>query len=430
MQRWAKGRGNRMDIFTTQPDLSARDVSLSDIQKQVERVLSCPSFHNSQRYPKFLRFIVEKAVSCSPEELKERVIGVEVFDRPLNYEPATDPVVRLVAGEARKRLAQYYLQTEHENELRIEIPLGSYMPVFYWPQHPHVVSLSGADAQGSSKNTEPSGTQATDEDVQHAPAPMLLAPTAKRPRKFSFLLAAVSFSALLVALLGAGWWGRYSPDQQLNAFWKPILSANPSTMICIGDWAYVNPATSLPRSVVGTYDLAALARLASFLGSKGQKFSVLTESSVTLTDLRTQPGILIGASDNKWTSTVLSSSRYQFLTRSETGTNYIADTQATQSRNWAIESSQSQPAMPMSKDMGMISRLASSTTGQVELVVAGIGANGTIAASEFVTSPEYFKQFTDQAPRGWEQRNIQIIVSTNVINGRSGPPHMVLFDMR
>jgi hypothetical protein len=86
--------------------------------------------------------------------------------------------------------------------------------------------------------------------------------------------------------------------------------------------------------------------------------------------------------------------------------------------------------MAMTQDVGLISRVVSPATGQVELVIAGVGRCGTIAASEFVTRSEYFRQFASQAPSGWENRNVQIVVSTNVINARSGPPHMVMFDVR
>jgi hypothetical protein len=122
-----------MGIAAAHPELNVQRVSLAAIQEQLERLLSCPSFQNSKRYPKFLKYVVENGVSQSHEELKERVIGVEVFERPPDYEPAADPIVRLVAGETRKRLALYYLQPEHGEELRIEIPPGSYVPVFHWP---------------------------------------------------------------------------------------------------------------------------------------------------------------------------------------------------------------------------------------------------------------------------------------------------------
>src|SRR5437867_6516627 len=65
------------------------------------------------------------------ERIKERTIGIEVFGRDPDYDTNLDPIVRMTAGEIRKRLAQYYVEADHERELRIELPSGSYVPEFH-----------------------------------------------------------------------------------------------------------------------------------------------------------------------------------------------------------------------------------------------------------------------------------------------------------
>src|SRR5689334_19347855 len=99
------------------------------IRNQMERMLANPLFKNSKRYPYLLRYIVEHTLSGSPgsgspgsgspAELKERTLGVEVFGRQPDYDTNADPVVRATAGEIRKRIAQYYHEHGHENEIRI-----------------------------------------------------------------------------------------------------------------------------------------------------------------------------------------------------------------------------------------------------------------------------------------------------------------------
>src|SRR5262249_25835014 len=93
---------------------------------------SSASFRNSKRFPVFLRFTVEHALS-SDEPLKERTIGHEVFARDAAYDTAQDPVVRMTAAEVRKRLTQYYLLPEHRHELLISYQPGSYVPEFVRP---------------------------------------------------------------------------------------------------------------------------------------------------------------------------------------------------------------------------------------------------------------------------------------------------------
>lgn len=405
------------------PSTSAVTVTVSAVQEQLQRILSWSSFQNSRRYPKFLKYVVEKAVSGTAEDLKERVIGVEVFERPTDYEPATDPVVRLVAGEIRKRLAQYYLQPEHAGELRIEIPLGSYVPVFRWPP-----LSSGMDGGGSEEEAAFSPvahpTKATVSIGQRSVASL----TQITPRTRTKVLLAAALSVIAATVLFTFWWIHEIPNRQLNAFWKPILTSGTSTMICVGDWA--NPSRNNNDRFVGPTDLAVSERLSRMLTDHGRQFSVVMSSNVTLSDLRAQPDILIGAANNKWTPVILANARFQFRSIGDSKEGLVTDTQASQERDWTIQPNDGQEAMHINQAVGLISRVSNPMTGQVELVLAGITGPGTIAATDFVTTPGYFRQFTSQAPKGWERRDIQILVGASVINRHSGPPQMLSFDVR
>jgi hypothetical protein len=80
----------------------------TEILEQLDRILKSPAFSKSQRYSAFLQYCVETALGGHSEFLKERTIGIEVFERKTNYEPGIDHVVRSAASEVRRRLAQYY----------------------------------------------------------------------------------------------------------------------------------------------------------------------------------------------------------------------------------------------------------------------------------------------------------------------------------
>ncbi|HYO80363.1 MAG TPA: hypothetical protein VES20_03110 [Bryobacteraceae bacterium] len=86
---------------------------------------------------RFLRFIVEREIAGRGSELKEYTIGLEVFDRPKDYDPRVDPIVRVEARRLRSKLQTWY---ECSNSpIRIELPKGSYVPKF-------VPGTSGAPA--------------------------------------------------------------------------------------------------------------------------------------------------------------------------------------------------------------------------------------------------------------------------------------------
>ena len=78
------------------------------VRAQLERILLSTPFRSSKRYPAFLRYVVEQELNGASSELKERTIAIEVFGKDPYYDPGADPVVRISAGEVRKRLAQYY----------------------------------------------------------------------------------------------------------------------------------------------------------------------------------------------------------------------------------------------------------------------------------------------------------------------------------
>jgi len=104
------------------------------IQEQVVRILASPLFRNSKHYPRLLKYVVEQTLAGHGASLKERALGVEVFGRDAHYDTTADPVVRTSACEVRKRIAQYYQEAGRAAEIRIDLPAGSYVPEFHFPE--------------------------------------------------------------------------------------------------------------------------------------------------------------------------------------------------------------------------------------------------------------------------------------------------------
>src|SRR3569833_2519704 len=100
------------------------------IREQLQKLLSHPLFANSKRYPALLAYTVVQTLLGNGGDLKERSIGIEVFCRTPNYDANADPVVRITAGEVRKRLGLYYYDSTHAGEQVNELPVGSYVPLF------------------------------------------------------------------------------------------------------------------------------------------------------------------------------------------------------------------------------------------------------------------------------------------------------------
>jgi len=75
-------------------------------------------------------FLVERHLECKDEELKESVIGMEVFGRPPDYDPKQDSIVRTEAARLRARLVEYYSREGRSNPIRIDVPKGRYIPTW------------------------------------------------------------------------------------------------------------------------------------------------------------------------------------------------------------------------------------------------------------------------------------------------------------
>src|SRR3954451_4603202 len=102
------------------------------VRAELDRILDSRFFRNAVRSRQFLEFVVTHKIQGNCEQLKERTIGTEVFHRPPGYATGDDPVVRVQAGEVRRRLQQYYQQTGSDGPVRIELPVGSYAPHIRW----------------------------------------------------------------------------------------------------------------------------------------------------------------------------------------------------------------------------------------------------------------------------------------------------------
>ena len=104
--------------------------SPEDVRAQVEKILLHSEFAKSERIQDFLRFIVEEKLGGRAEGLKGYTIGVEVFGRDESFNPQIDPIVRVDAGRLRRKLQLYYSEEGRNDPIYIEVPKGSYVPVW------------------------------------------------------------------------------------------------------------------------------------------------------------------------------------------------------------------------------------------------------------------------------------------------------------
>jgi hypothetical protein len=398
------------------PDLASAD----RVRSELELVLASGHFKSSQRCQALLRYLVERTLAGEGAQLKERVIGVEVFGRPSDYDTGDDPVVRTTAGEIRKKLAQFYQEAGPGSAVRIEVHPGSYLPEFRLAEAP--VAEAAPPEPG----------------------------VARRRIRRAYWIA----GGLVAASLMAGSLWRFLAVSPVERFWEPMLNAPGGVLFCLGQPRVYNLYSdakqrdleqmiqSLPRAslqgsqetiplkdlvpmwdrYIALGDAMCLLRLASVFEKRGKQFTVRGGGSTSFPDLRERPAVLIGAFDNEWTLHVVGKLRYTFY-KDFQGLEVVRDRDHPERSDWKLVNSW--PYWEIPNDYAIVSRVWDHTTDRLVVIAAGITHFGTAAAGEFLSDPSYFSDVLPLLPRGWDRQNLQIVLSVPVVHGAGGHPRVL-----
>jgi len=120
---------NNPGLSSVEADPASR-WSSEAIRAQLKRILGHAEFQATDKMHDFLRFVVEETLAGRSQHIKGFTIAVEVYGRDADFDAAHDPVVRIQAGRLRRAMERYYLLSGGQDPIRIEIPKGSYVPVF------------------------------------------------------------------------------------------------------------------------------------------------------------------------------------------------------------------------------------------------------------------------------------------------------------
>lgn len=405
----------------------------SKILLELDRVLSSHAFQASKRSKQFLSYVIKHALQGHADSLKERTIGVELFQRAPAYLTGDDPVVRVKAGEVRRRLHQYYAEEAESPEVRIDIPVGSYIPEFHW---------------------EPDGAHGASRKREAAPA----------WKPASLLVAFVGAAAMGVFLTLAFVFTRGEAakpavaQQALDQFWAPVLASSQPVLICLASPVVYRPSLDLYREAPPqdrskyqteverfnnvlalkpdqTLRWKQMVPFTQFYVAKGDAYSAVQLSALfarinkpsqfrvgtnySFEDLRNSPAVLIGAFNNHWTLQMTANLPFVFAEQDGNGR---LQERKPGGEIWS-------PLFDRNKnrvvDYGEVSRVLDSGTGQILITVAGVGPWGTQAAADFVSKDGFLVQGLRSAPAGWQKMNLEIVIKTNVIDSVPGPPQVV-----
>ena len=401
------------------------------VLRELGLILDHPLFRSSKRCQQFLRYCVQHVLDGEFDHLKERSIGMAVFERSASYDTGDDSIVRVTAKEVRSRLSQYYANLAKEPPVRLEISPGSYVTEFRWQDTPTIAA---------------------------SPSPPEHQPVVATPRLFSRPLALVAL-ALFILVSVVGLYRVLAPAKPdlLKRFWGPVVESSKPVLICLANpgvyrlddkvfqrFGIKDPGNATmvakqlpdqgvvygreiipsPDGYAGMGDTIAVSHLAVLFTKLGKTLQVRTSTDIAFADLRSSPAVLIGAFTNSWTLELMKEWRFVFDLESAPG--WVIRDNTDPTRVWANPALQQElRSRKVTEDYALISRVFEERSGQPVVSVAGITDFGTEAAAEFISDEGLLASAFTDAPTQWEHKNLQLIIKTVVVGRTAGKPQYV-----
>jgi hypothetical protein len=388
------------------------------IRLQLRRILESPEFRTSKRCQDFLSFVVEQTLAGLP--LKERTIGAGVFGRDASYNTNDDGIVRIKAGEVRKRLGLYYAAFGSHDDVEIELPVGSYVPTFSaLPRNGHNAdSLPFIESSNFPSATIGGGMRLLGVRGFHG---------------IVWKIAWIIGLSAVIAVLATLAWRAYRPQSVLDQFWEPVLGGKIPVVVAASYAPVYYPSSYLgpPRTVesprgsdfvlltdqyVGGGDLLAAAGVAGMLGRMGRPFTIRIGNAVTFEDLRSGPAVLIGYSSTHWKDVTKG---FRFYIDDDLGT--IEDNG--KPTDWFPHHLSSD--FHTDEDYALVSRSFDGQTHTMIVLVSGFTQYGTEAAAEVITDPTLLAEALHDAPDGWQRKNLQLVLHMKVIANAPASPQII-----
>lgn len=391
----------------------------AEVLGQLARILQSEHFRASQRCSRFLEFSVHHILDGKPiEELKERVIGNEVFRRAADYDTSQDNIVRVTANEVRKRLAMFY-----------EVNRGTANPVLHLSPGSYGVSFECA--------TEDSAQQSPQVDPSSLATSPIQASSALSAHRYRVGWRAAVTSLLVIgSFVAVIAYRSWRVTDLVQRVWAPILQSSKPALICVpvpfvygttSDYAVPRDVgipkamsskpAQMPYAFVGIGDAFALADTVKVLSAHRKEWQMLTDSSTPSDSLLAGPVIVIGNRSNKWSREMAENQRFLFDPQND----LIYDRFNPQVK-WVNVTPQS---WKVDEDYAVVSRFTNPASGQPVIAIVGITIFGTQAAGRFITDPDLLAMALHGAPIDWEKRDFQFVLHVKVLGNTPERPTLI-----
>jgi hypothetical protein len=368
-------------------------VSSTDrVIEHLEKICNSSAFLHSRRSQEFLRYVVLETLHGRADLIKERNIAHQVFGKGDDFEPSEYSLVRVKAGEVRKRLLDYY-QSASNQDVWIELPLGSYVPRIH----------EGTEA-------------AVHEASPETPVDLALDPAGRTlDRRRFFWIAGGTLGAAAIA---ATWTFLRPGTTPLDELWHPVFATKKPLLIFL---PMVPNQNGELTEWVGVGPVSALRSATDFLDTCRYPYYVRFGADLTFSDLREHPSLLLGGFSRPWTRRMFSNLRYAPVEGDNRTERSFIDTQTKETWSAVIHP----PSLHVDTDYGVVCRLFDPLSGQIVFLAVGTWTFGTEGAAALLFDRALFAGLTKRAPKNWEAKNFQAVIRVSVIGNTPSPPQIV-----
>ncbi len=388
----------------------------------LERVAASAHLKRATRLKELLLYVGQCSLKDGRDQVREQEIGSRVFGRPEGYDTSIDNIVRTNVSDLRKRVEAYFNTEGSHEPVTMEIPRGSYLPVFRLRQ-PEVeietVTVGAAESAAA--------------DARSAE---------KRTAAMRWPIAAAITTGVILAALAATClilWAQLHSMQKASSpwkdspavaeFWEPLLREKGDVLICAGGnvlapnalLGVVTAEKNIDYPYFSVTTVSSVALLSPLIKQGGATPQFAFAATTSLPQFHEHPVILLNAYNNHWAQRLAEPLRFHFAPDVGPPGHSILD----RSRPDVIW--KRDPSIPYDSadDYALVARFWDSTTDNWVLILAGLGRNGTEAAAQFATSPQYLELLRQRAGKDFANRNIEAVLKLSVIEGKTGAPSIV-----
>lgn len=438
-----------------------------DVEQVLSRVLSSKYFAHAPKKQKFLRLICDFYSNGRAGELNEYLIGREVFDRDGDYNPAADPIVRVGAHDVRKKLELYYKRDGASDELRLEIPIGSYEPVFRLIQKTEIEQQPDQNC-ADAPSPQPASVEIGLTETGGAGTSSLAATVSTLNKRLRILYSLIGILLVTVGLLA---FPRIWPGQQasgagatvdsanLSPIWEPFLKGDDSILLVLSnplvyrlmnagdneisrkysielpaekasafepllkdDFAVKNspPNLRLVPSIdtyTGMGEAIGVQHVTDLLRTAGRSVSVKRSRTVTAEDMKEHHVVLFGSVwANEWSGKLPLAGVFQI-----TGQATIKNLNPQQGEEREYRSRFDDSTGRLLEDYALVTVKPNISSPNMVMILAGLRSAGTEGAAEYVTSQNYLGDLNERLRKLSGKRgapvSFQALLKVGVENG-------------